>query len=57
MASVITLGVAAGEFLRPAFGQQFSLAQSAPYLIPGVICAALALVAFRRVSATLPARW
>ena len=56
MSAVITLGVAAGEFLRPAFGQQFSLAASSPYLIPGVVCARLALVAFRRASAALPAR-
>ena len=56
MAAAITLGVAAGEFLRPAFGEQFSLALSAPYLVPGVVCAGFSLLAFRRVSSGLAGR-
>ena len=54
MSAVITLGVAAGEFLRPAFGERFNMAFTAPYLIPGLVCAGLAFLAFRRVSAALP---
>ena len=53
MSAAITLGVAVGEFLRPAFGEPFSLVVSAPYLVPGVVCAAFSLLSFRRVSAGL----
>ena len=56
MAAAITLGVAVGEFLRPAFGEQFSLAFSAPYLVPGIACAGFSLLAFRRVSSGLTGR-
>jgi hypothetical protein len=53
MSAAITLAVAAGEFLRPAFGEPFSFAVSAPYLVPGLVCAAFSLLSFRRVSSGL----
>jgi hypothetical protein len=54
MSAAIALGVAAGEFIRPVYGEGFSLALAAPYLVPGLICAGFALIAFRRVGARMP---
>jgi hypothetical protein len=54
MSAAIALGVAAGEFIRPVYGEGFSLLLAAPYLIPGLICAGFALMAFRRVGARVP---
>jgi hypothetical protein len=54
MAASIALGVAAGEFIRPVYGEGFSVWLAAPYLVPGLICAGFAFVAFRRVGARMP---
>jgi hypothetical protein len=50
MSAAITLGVAVGEFMRPLFHLPFSLWPATPYLIPGSVCLAFALLAFRRVA-------
>jgi len=55
MSAAIVLGVAAGEFIRPLFGDSFSLAIAAPYLIPGLVCLGFSLLAFRQVSAAISA--
>ena len=55
MSGAIALGVAAGEFMRPAFGEPFSIVLAAPYLVPGLVCAGFAVVAFRRVGSGLEA--
>jgi hypothetical protein len=49
MSAAITLAVAVGEFLRPLFGQSFSIWPATPYLIPGTVCLTFALLAFKRV--------
>jgi hypothetical protein len=49
MSAAITLAVAVGEFLRPIFGMSFSIWPATPYLIPGAVCLAFALLAFRRI--------
>ena len=54
MSAAIALGVAAGEFIRPVYGEGFSLWLAAPYLVPGLICAGFAFIAFRRVGAQMP---
>ena len=54
MSGAIALGVAAGEFIRPVYGDGFSLVLAAPYLVPGLVCAAFAFIAFRRVGARMP---
>jgi hypothetical protein len=54
MAAAITLGVAVGELFRPAFGDELHLDLMTPFLLPGLACLAFAIVAFRRVSASLP---
>ena len=54
MSAAIALGVAAGEFIRPVFGGGFSIELAAPYLVPGLICAGFALMAFHRVGAGMP---
>lgn len=53
MSAAIVLGVAAGEFVRPLFGESFNLVFAAPYLIPGVVCLGFSLLAFRRVSGAI----
>jgi hypothetical protein len=50
LAAAITLGVASGEFLRPAYGERFQLGIAAPYLLPGVVCLAFAVLAYLRVA-------
>ena len=54
LSAAIALGVAAGEFIRPVYGEGFSFALAAPYLVPGLVCAGFALIAFRRVGARMP---
>ncbi|MGH7679431.1 MAG: hypothetical protein ACRENU_13250 [Gemmatimonadaceae bacterium] len=49
MSGTITLAVVIGEFLRPVFGESFNVWPATPYLLPGAVCLALALLAFRRV--------
>lgn len=53
MSAAIVLGVAAGEFIRPVYGESFSLLLAAPYLIPGIVCLGFSLLAFRQVSAVI----
>lgn len=53
MTAAITLAVAIGELLRPLFGEPISPLLTAPYLIPGSICLAFALLGFRRVGPRL----
>ena len=53
MAGTIVLGVAFGEFIRPAFGERFQFTYAAPYLIPGLVCLGFSLLAFRRVSSAI----
>jgi hypothetical protein len=54
LSATITLGVALGEFIRPAFGETFDLGVAAPYLLPGVVSLAFAIFAFLRVAPALP---
>lgn len=54
LAATITLGVAAGELLRPAYGGPFTPAFAAPYLLPGMVCLAFSLFAFNRVGRAFP---
>ena len=49
LSAAITLAVAVGEFMRPAFGQDFNVWPATPYLIPGVVCLTFAILAFKRV--------
>lgn len=55
MAATIVLGVAFGEFMRPAFGERFQFGYAAPYLIPGIVCLGFSILAFRRVSNAISA--
>ena len=50
IAAAITLAVAAGEFLRPIFGEALRVSLATPYLLPGAACLAFAVLAFRRVA-------
>lgn len=54
LSAAITLGVAFGELLRPAFGQPFELGVAAPYLLPGLVCLGFAAFAFLRVAHAIP---
>lgn len=54
LSAMITLGVAAGEFMKPAFGLPVDLSAAAPYLLPAGVCGVLALLAFRRVGESIP---
>ena len=49
LAAAITLGVAAGELLRPVYGGAFQPVLAVPYLLPGIVCLVFAVLAFRRV--------
>jgi hypothetical protein len=53
MSAAITLAVAVGEALRPFFGGAFSPILAAPYLVPGAVSLAFAVLAFRRVGSSL----
>jgi hypothetical protein len=50
LSTAITLGVAAAELVRPMMGGGFMPQLAMPYLVPGVVCLALAIVAFRRIA-------
>lgn len=50
MSGAITIGVALGEFLQPVFGADLRIELATPFLAPGLVCVAFAVVAFRRVS-------
>lgn len=53
MSAAITLAVAIGELLRPAFGERFSIITAAPYLLPGSVCLAFAVLAFKRIGPSI----
>jgi hypothetical protein len=53
MSAAITLAVAVGEFLRPLFGDRLNVLLAVPYLVPGAVCLAFALLAFKRVGPAL----
>ncbi len=50
LSAAITLGVAMGELIRPLFGEVFELSVAAPYLLPGGVSLAFAVVAYLRVA-------
>ena len=53
MSAAITGAVAIGEFLRPLFDQPLNPLLATPYVIPGCVCIAFALLGFRRVGPLL----